>query len=55
MSEEDLKKKFEEYQEDLLKNAAITFSMEGLSKDIKFFLQKFPFTKIFKLPPRSRF
>ena len=40
MSEEDLKKKFEKYQEDMLKNAAITFSMEGLSKDIKFFLQK---------------
>ena len=40
MGEEDLKKKFEQYQEDMLKNAAVTFSMEGLSKDVKFFLQR---------------
>lgn len=38
--EEHMEKKLEEFNEFLLKQAAITFSMEGVSKDLKSFLQK---------------
>jgi replication initiation and membrane attachment protein DnaB len=38
--EENMDKKLEEFNEFMLKQAAITFSMEGVSKDLKGFLQK---------------
>ena len=37
---DDLGKKIEEFNEFMLKQTAITFSMEGISKDLKTFLQK---------------
>jgi hypothetical protein len=30
----------EEYNKQILKQAAVTFSMEGISRDLKFFIQK---------------
>lgn len=37
---DEVQKKMDEYHEFLLKNAAITFSIEGMSRDIKNFIQK---------------
>jgi len=37
---ENIDKKAEEFNEYMLKQAAITFSMEGISRDLKAFLQK---------------
>ena len=39
-SDEKMEKKIEEFNEFMLKQAAITFSLEGVSKDLKNFLQK---------------
>jgi len=37
---DDLRKKAEEHNEELLKNTAFTFSLEGVSRDVKSFIQK---------------
>jgi fatty acid/phospholipid biosynthesis enzyme len=39
-TDEKMEKKIEEFNEFMLKQAAITFSLEGVSKDLKNFLQK---------------
>lgn len=39
-NQEDLNQKAKEFNEFLLKQTAVTFSMEGLSKDLKVFLSK---------------
>ena len=39
-TDENIEKKLEQFNEFMLKQAAITFSMEGVSKDLKSFLQK---------------
>jgi len=40
MENEDLTKKTDEFNEFMLKQAAITFSAEGVSRDLKNFIQK---------------
>jgi len=39
-NEEEQRKKLEDYHEFLLQNAAVTFSLEGISRDLKTFIQK---------------
>lgn len=38
--QDDLKNKFEEFNEQVLKNTAVTFSLEGFSKDLNNYVQK---------------
>jgi len=37
---ENIKRKFEKFNEERLKTAAVTFSLEGISRDLKVFIHK---------------